>query len=80
MISMVIFIFLVIFLFPAVFISAAVVTLDTIEIFKTHEWLPTKPKVFFQCKEEDEIILPDVTEKNVLYSFRGEESWQVISR
>lgn len=60
-------------------ISAAVVTLDSIEVFKTHEWIPSKPTVFFKCKEEDEIILPDVKEKHVLYSFKGQESWQVIS-
>lgn len=66
-------------LLPPALISAAVVTLDSIEIFKTHEWIPTKPKVYFQCKGEREIILPDVKNKHVLYSFRGEESWQVIS-
>ncbi|XP_042000390.1 uncharacterized protein LOC121749810 [Salvia splendens] len=60
-------------------ISAAVVTLDNIEIFKTHEWIPTKPKVYFHCKGESEIILPDVTDKHVLYSFRGEESWQPLT-
>ncbi|KAG6386336.1 hypothetical protein SASPL_155232 [Salvia splendens] len=60
-------------------ISAAVVTLDSIEIFKTHEWIPTKPKVYFHCKGESEIILPDVKHKHVLYSFRGEESWQPLT-
>lgn len=57
--------------------SAAVVTLDSIEILKTHEWLPSKPTVYFHCKGEDKIVLPDVKEKRVNYSFRGEESWQV---
>ncbi|KAL1565956.1 hypothetical protein AAHA92_01623 [Salvia divinorum] len=60
-------------------ISAAVVTLDSIEIFKTHEWVPTKPKVYFQCKGEGGIILPDVKNKHELYSFRGEESWQPLT-
>lgn len=65
--------------YSPVLISAAVVTLDSIQIFKTHEWIPSKPTVFFQCKEEDEIILPDVKEKHVLYSFKGEESWQPLT-
>ncbi|KAK6152431.1 hypothetical protein DH2020_015066 [Rehmannia glutinosa] len=59
-----------------VFISAAVVTLDSMKIFKTHEWLPSKPTVYFHCKGENKIILPDVKETNVLYTFKGEESWQ----
>ncbi|KAL6496243.1 hypothetical protein OROGR_029501 [Orobanche gracilis] len=62
-----------------VFISAAVVTLASMEIFKTHEWLPSKPIVYFNCKGEDRIILPDVKEKNVLYNFKGEESWQPLT-
>lgn len=66
--------------YSPVLISAAVVTLDSIEIFKTHEWIPTKPTVFFQCKEEDEIVLPDVKEKHVLYSFKGQESWQPLTQ
>ncbi|KAH6798770.1 valine-tRNA ligase [Perilla frutescens var. frutescens] len=64
--------------YSPVLISAAVVTLDSIEIFKTHEWIPTKPTVFFQCKAENEIVLPDVKEKHVMYSFKGEESWQPL--
>ncbi|KAL8504584.1 hypothetical protein ACS0TY_015955 [Phlomoides rotata] len=60
-------------------ISAAVVTLGSIEIFKTHEWIPTKPTVFFHCKGEDNIVLPDVKEKRVSYTFKGEESWQPLT-
>lgn len=60
-----------------VLVSAAVVTLDSIEIYKTHEWLPSKPTVFFECKGENRTVLPDVKEKHVLYTFKGEESWQV---
>ncbi|KAK6126053.1 hypothetical protein DH2020_040167 [Rehmannia glutinosa] len=62
-----------------VFISAAVVTLDSMKIFKTHEWLPSKPTVYFHCKGENKIILPDVKETNVLYTFKGEESWQPLT-
>lgn len=56
----------------------AVVTLKSMEIFKTHEWLPNaKPAVYFRCKEENKTALPDVKKANVLYHFKGEESWQV---
>ncbi|PIN03874.1 hypothetical protein CDL12_23592 [Handroanthus impetiginosus] len=64
--------------FPAL-ISAAVVTLDSIEIFRTHEWLPSKPRVYFQCKGENATVLPDVKEKHVFYAFKGEESWQPLT-
>lgn len=58
--------------------SAAVhVTLDSIEIFETHEWFK-KPTVYFQCKEENHTVLPDVKEANVTYKFKGQESWQVL--
>ncbi|KAK4419139.1 hypothetical protein Salat_2326700 [Sesamum alatum] len=60
-------------------VSAAVVTLDSIEIFRTHEWLPSKPTVFFQCKGENKTVLPDVKEKHVFYTFKGEESWQPLT-
>lgn len=59
-------------------ILSAVVTLDSIEIFKTHEWL-AKPTVYFQCKGENKSVLPDVKEKHVAYTFKGEESWQVCN-
>lgn len=64
--------------FP-VLISAAVVTLDSIEIFRTHEWIPLKPTVYFQCKGENRTDLPDVKDKHVLYTFKGEESWQPLT-
>ncbi|KAL6998269.1 hypothetical protein U1Q18_008395 [Sarracenia purpurea var. burkii] len=60
-------------------ISSAIVTLDSIEIFKTHEWLSTKPTVYFQCKEENRTLLPDVTKTHVSYTFKGEESWQPLT-
>ncbi|CAA0842882.1 Unknown protein [Striga hermonthica] len=62
-----------------VFVSAAVVTLDSMVIIKTHQWLPSKPSVYFQCKGEDKITLPDVKEKNVPYTFKEEESWQPLT-
>ncbi|KAG9138930.1 hypothetical protein Leryth_007543 [Lithospermum erythrorhizon] len=61
------------------FISAAVVTLNSIEIFKTHEWFSSTPKVYFQCKGENKTFLPDVKRKHVTYMFRGEESWQPLT-
>ncbi|KAK4392201.1 hypothetical protein Sango_1997900 [Sesamum angolense] len=39
-------------LVKSVLISAAVVTLDSILIYKTHDWLPAKKTVYFQCKGE----------------------------
>ncbi|KAL0347249.1 UNVERIFIED_CONTAM: hypothetical protein Scaly_1740900 [Sesamum calycinum] len=60
-------------------VSAAVVTLDSVEIFRTHEWLLSKPTVYFQCKGENMTVLPDVKEKHVFYSFKGEESWQPLT-
>lgn len=58
-------------------LSSAVVTLDSISIFKTHEWFKLKPTVYFQCKGEDKTVLPDVKEAHVIYTFKGQESWQV---
>lgn len=58
-------------------IISAVVTLDSIQIFETHEWLATKPTIYFACKGQNKTVLPDVKKTNVLYIFKGEESWQV---
>lgn len=60
------------------FILPAVVSLSSIEIFKTHEWLRVTPTIYFLCKAEDKIVLPDVKKAHVLYTFKGEESWQVL--
>ncbi|KAA8518835.1 hypothetical protein F0562_016391 [Nyssa sinensis] len=35
--------------------------------------------VYFHCKEEKETILPDVKKAHVLYTFKGEESWQPLT-
>lgn len=64
--------------FPG-FIATASVTLQSIEILKTHEWLPVEPKVYFSCKGENKTFLPDVKKKNVTYTFRGRESWQPLT-
>ncbi|XP_044485300.1 uncharacterized protein LOC123210864 isoform X2 [Mangifera indica] len=65
--------------FPG-FILTAVVTLDSIEIYTTHEWIPkSKPTVYFQCKGENKTILPDVKRANHIYSFNKEESWQPLT-
>ncbi|VFQ94812.1 unnamed protein product [Cuscuta campestris] len=60
-------------------ISAAVVTLDSIQINKTHELFGRSPTVYFQCKGENKTILPDVKKKGILYEFKGEESWQPLT-
>lgn len=64
--------------FPG-FVLTAVVTLDSIEIYKTHEWLKAKPTVYFHCKGENKTILPDVKKTDVEYAFKGEESWQPLT-
>jgi len=53
------------------------VTLLSLTIFNTHEWLGRKPTVYFQCQGEDKVYLPDIKAKGQLYNFLGLESWQV---
>ncbi|KAJ8899774.1 hypothetical protein K2173_019474 [Erythroxylum novogranatense] len=62
------------------FVLSGVVTLDSIKIYKTHELFMIKPTVYFRCKGEDRVELPDVKEVNVSYSFNGEESWQPLTQ
>ncbi|KAL8138258.1 hypothetical protein V2J09_004259 [Rumex salicifolius] len=64
--------------FPG-FISSAVVTLKSIEIYNTHQWVPRNPEIYFQCLDENKTLLPDVQEADVPYSFKGEESWQPLT-
>jgi hypothetical protein len=59
-------------------VFSAVVTLSSIEIFKTHEWLRPTPTVYFRCTGDNKTYLPDVKKKHLLYAFKGEESWQVV--
>lgn len=61
-------------------VLSADVTLRSMEINKTHEWLNSKPTVYFKCKDENMTVLPDVKEAHVLYNFKGQESWQVRDR
>ncbi|KAB2622243.1 hypothetical protein D8674_024425 [Pyrus ussuriensis x Pyrus communis] len=65
--------------FPG-FILSAIVTLDSIVIYNTHELIKAvKPKVYFQCIGGNKTNFPDVKEKNVRYNFNGEESWQPLT-
>ncbi|KAF3960046.1 hypothetical protein ACB098_09G013300 [Castanea mollissima] len=64
--------------FPGLVLSADV-TLRSMEINKTHEWLKSKPTVYFKCKDENMTMLPDVKEAHVLYNFKGQESWQPLT-
>ncbi|WJX79205.1 hypothetical protein P8452_62347 [Trifolium repens] len=64
--------------FPGLVFSA-VVTLSSIEIFKTHEWLRPTPTVYFRCTGDNKTYLPDVKKKHLLYAFKGEESWQPLT-
>ncbi|XP_022000123.1 uncharacterized protein LOC110897699 [Helianthus annuus] len=67
------------FCFPEVLLSA-VVTLHSLEIYTTHELLASTPTVYFRCSGENKTYLPDVTKKNTLYTFRGEESFQPLMK
>ncbi|KAK3151260.1 hypothetical protein QOZ80_3AG0243690 [Eleusine coracana subsp. coracana] len=61
--------------------SSRVVTLDSIDIFMTHELLPIgKPTVYFRCNgDNNKTYLLDVKEANSIYTFKGEESWQPLT-
>lgn len=58
--------------------SSRLVTLDTVDIFTTHEWF-SRPTVFFRCSGDNQTYLPDVKEANLIYTFKGEESWQPLT-
>ncbi|XP_076950020.1 uncharacterized protein LOC143622883 [Bidens hawaiensis] len=66
-------------LFAEVLLSA-VVTLKSLEIYTTHEWFASSPKVYFKCNGEKKIVLPDVKKKHTVYTFRAEESFQVCNK
>ncbi|MCL7048089.1 hypothetical protein MKW94_005251 [Papaver nudicaule] len=76
--------------FPPGTVSTGIVTLKSIEIFTTHGFLSTPifssyglvtaPTVYFNCQGENKTSLPDVKKRNSLYTFKGEESWQVICK
>lgn len=67
-----------IFCLPELLLSA-VVTLDFIEIYTTHEWLSSTPTVYFQCSGEKKTVLPDVKKTHTAYHFMGEESFQPLT-
>ncbi|CAH2074432.1 unnamed protein product [Thlaspi arvense] len=46
------------------------------DIHYSHDWFKLKHTVYFQCKGENKTVLPDVTKSGILYTFRGQESWQ----
>ncbi|XP_027366278.1 uncharacterized protein LOC113872714 [Abrus precatorius] len=66
--------------FPGLMLCA-VVSLSSIEIYKTHEWLKATSTVYFLCKgrEENKTVLPDVKKPHVIYAFNGQESWQPLT-
>jgi cbb3-type cytochrome oxidase subunit 3 len=55
------------------------VTLQSLTIFNTHEWFGQKPEVYFRCQGESRVDLPDVKEKDQVYGFLGQESWQPLT-
>ncbi|KNA16564.1 hypothetical protein SOVF_087550 [Spinacia oleracea] len=63
--------------FPG-YLSAAVVTLQSIQIYRTHDWLH-RPTIYFHCKGENKTVLPDVKKVNTSYTYKGEESWQPLT-
>lgn len=59
-------------------VLSTVVTLDSMKIYRTQEWLDAKPTIYFSCKGENITVLPDVKQVNVSCTFK--ESWQVRVR
>ncbi|KAL9399949.1 hypothetical protein Peur_008910 [Populus x canadensis] len=59
----------------SIIVLSTVVTLDSMKIYRTQEWLNAKPTIYFSCKGENITALPDVKQVNVCYTF--EESWQM---
>lgn len=76
--SIIFIIWIILSCYPGLSLSA-VVTLDSIQIFKTHEWIQSKPTVYFLCQGENKTVLPDVKEVQIIYSFKGEESFQPLT-
>ncbi|WCJ34617.1 hypothetical protein M5689_015915 [Euphorbia peplus] len=62
--------------------GAAVVTLESIQIHNSHEWLKSsKPDVYFSCiGDHNKTFLPDVKDLNFTYTFNGQESWQPLTQ
>ncbi|KAM7255085.1 hypothetical protein ACFE04_020326 [Oxalis oulophora] len=66
--------------YPGVIQSSGIVTLDSLEIYNTHEWFKASPTVYFHCKAENNgTELPDIKKPHVVYTFNGQESWQPLT-
>ncbi|KAJ9559078.1 hypothetical protein OSB04_013692 [Centaurea solstitialis] len=74
-----VFVGLLVFFLDAELLLSAEVTLDSLEIYKNHEWISSNPKVYFQCSGEKKSNLPDVKKTNHVYKFKGEESFQPLT-
>ncbi|KAJ8636962.1 hypothetical protein MRB53_011229 [Persea americana] len=61
-------------------LSSVLVTLESIQIFSKHEPIIGEPSVYFRCQGENKTMLPDVKKTNFLYTFRGAESWQPLTK
>ncbi|KAL4560563.1 hypothetical protein LXL04_032716 [Taraxacum kok-saghyz] len=66
------------FCFPEVLLSADV-TLDSLEVYTSHDWLTSTPTVYFKCNDEKKTVLPDVKKTHTVYHFKGEESFQPLT-
>ncbi len=62
-------------LFPGV-VADGDVRLASLVLYRTHEWFG-QPTVYFHCLGEQKVYLPDVIQKDFVYDFIGQESWQV---
>nr|XP_043610856.1 uncharacterized protein LOC122582516 [Erigeron canadensis] len=71
-------IIIILFCFPEILLSA-VVTLESLEIYTTHEWIASTPTVYFLCGGENKTVLPDVKKIYTVYNFKGEESFQPLT-
>lgn len=65
-------------LFPGV-VADGDVRLASLELYRTHEWFG-QPTVYFHCLGEQKVYLPDVIQKDFVYDFIGQESWQVCQQ
>jgi hypothetical protein len=54
------------------------VRLASLVLYRTHEWFG-QPTVYFHCLGEQKVYLPDVIQKDFVYYFIGQESWQPLT-
>ena len=59
--------------------EGAHVSLEHIQIYRTHDLPLWKPTVYFMCAGEEKHFLTGVTEKGVQYNFTMNESFQVCN-